>query len=151
MLGIYGGNHIPSSISLIYVGITFILLLTLYRKNKRICKFLALTSLIAVGAFLINFRLYPTLAPHHIVNIIEEKEVELVGTIYRPPQRNGEKIVLYIVTGGIFKGEHFTPVTGKVRITISHISGKDIIEVHKRIRNFGFFMYIKQGVSTANV
>ncbi|MBW2038029.1 MAG: DNA internalization-related competence protein ComEC/Rec2 [Deltaproteobacteria bacterium] len=116
--GIWVGEWVPTSISLISLGVTLPLLLFLCRQNKKIAKLLALASLLALGALLIHLRMYPTLVPHHILKIPEGKKVVLTGTIYRPPQRKGEKIVIYLLVERIYEGNKCTPSTGKVRITI---------------------------------
>ncbi len=122
--GILIGGYIPATISFISLGVALALLLFLFRRHKKISKLLALVFLLALGASLIHFRLYPTLAPHHISKIPEGKEVVLTGTIYRPPQSKEGKVAIYLLAEGIYEGDKCTPSTGKMRITIRNPASK---------------------------
>ena len=116
--GIWVGEHISVAASLIALGTTVPLSFFLRYWNKNIAKLLALASLLAFGALLIHLKLYHNLVPHHISKIPDGREVTLRGTIYRPPQRKGEKIILYLLAEGICEGNKLTPSTAKVRISI---------------------------------
>ncbi|UCC66253.1 MAG: DUF4131 domain-containing protein [Deltaproteobacteria bacterium] len=112
------GDGIPMAISLASLGVILSLLLVLCRQNKKVGKLLGLALLFTLGALLIHLKLHPTLSPHHIAKIPERKERVLVGTIYRPPQKRGGKVVVYLLVEKIYEGDIFGPSTGKVRITI---------------------------------
>ena len=116
--GILIGGHIPRSISLIAVGALILLSVFLCRRRAIIAQLLALAALLALGAFLINLNLHPTIPPHHISKISDRQKVVLTGTIYRPAQASEEKTVIYLMAEGISQGDTITPAAGRVRITV---------------------------------
>jgi competence protein ComEC len=116
--GILIGEYIPLPISLIALGVLFTFSLLLCRRKAIIAQFLALAALLALGAFLIHLRLHPTIPPHHISNIPDRHTVMLTGTIYRPPQREEGKTVVYLMAEGVSQGDTMNPATGRVRITM---------------------------------
>ena len=115
--GILIGEHIPLIISLIALG-TLLLLYLLCRRRTTSAQLLALAALIALGACLIHLKLHPTIPPHYISKIPDRQKVVLTGTIYRPPQKEERKTVVYLMAEGIAHGDTMKPATGRVRITM---------------------------------
>jgi competence protein ComEC len=116
--GILIGEHIPFIISLTALGALLLLCLLLCRRRVTAAQLLALAALLALGAFLIHLRLHPTIPPHHISKIPDRHMVMLRGTIYRPPQREEGKTVVYLKAEEISQGDTITSATGRVRITM---------------------------------
>jgi competence protein ComEC len=116
--GILIGEHIPLIISLTALSALLLLCLLLCRRRITVAQLLALAALIALGACLIHLKLHPTIPPHHILKIPDRQKVVLKGTIYRPPQREEGKTVVYLMAEEIFHGDTITPATGRVRITM---------------------------------
>jgi competence protein ComEC len=116
--GILIGEHIPLLVSLIALGALFTFSLLLCRRWVTATQLLALAALLALGAFLIHLRLHPTIPPYHISNIPDRHTVMLTGTIYRPPQREEGKTVVYLMAEGVSQGDMMNPATGRVRITV---------------------------------
>jgi competence protein ComEC len=116
--GILVGVRIPLIISLMAVCLLLSLSLLLWRRRELIARFLALALVVSVGAFLIHLSPYPAIRPDRISMIPDRQKVQLTGTIYRSPQREEGKTVLYLMADGISQGDTVTPVTGRVRVTV---------------------------------
>jgi competence protein ComEC len=119
IIGILIGGHIPLVISVVALCLLLSLCLLFCRHRTFAAQLLALTVLIALGALLIHLRLHPFIPPHHISKLPDRHKVVLTGTIYRPPQRDVKKIVFYLRTDGVSRGDTVTPATGRIRITIN--------------------------------
>ena len=116
--GILIGEYVPLVISVISVAALLLLSFLLCRRWITVAQLLALAALIALGGFVIHLKLYPTIPSHHISKIPDRQKVVLKGTIYRPPQREEGKTVVYLMAEEIFHGDTITPATGRMRITI---------------------------------
>ncbi|MBN1254198.1 MAG: DNA internalization-related competence protein ComEC/Rec2 [Deltaproteobacteria bacterium] len=118
IIGILIGGHIPLVIPLVTVGVLLPLCFFLWRRKAFAAQLLALAVLIALGAFLIHLRLHPSIPLHHVSKLPDRHKVVLTGTIYRPPQRDVGKTVVYLRADGISRGNTVAPATGRMRITI---------------------------------
>lgn len=118
IIGILIGGHIPVVISLSALSALLPFCLFLWRRKVFAAQIFALAALIAVGALLIHLSLHPSIPPHHISKLPDRHKVVLTGTIYRPPQRDMRKTVVYLRADGISRGDAVAPATGRIRITI---------------------------------
>jgi competence protein ComEC len=118
IIGIMIGGHIPLVIPLVTVGVLLPLCYFLWRRKAFAAQLLVLAVLIALGALLIHLRLHPSIPPHHVSKLPDRHKVVLTGTIYRPPQRDVGKTVVYLRADGISRGDTVAPATGRMRITI---------------------------------
>jgi len=116
--GVLIGKHIPVICSLVVLGLLFPLCLLFWRRRLLIARLFALAAVLALGALLIRLSLYPAIPAHHIAHIPDRHRVQLTGTIYLPPQRYAQEIVLYLMAEGLSQGDTVVPATGRVRITI---------------------------------
>ena len=116
--GILIGKHIPAICSLLTLCLAFPLCLLLWRRRLLIAQLCALAAVLALGTLLIRLSLYPAIPAHHIAHIPDRHRVQLTGTIYLPPQRYTQEIVLHLMAEGISHGDTVVPATGRVRITI---------------------------------
>ena len=152
--GIMIGEHAPLIISLIGVGALLLLcqlLFRLCRQRITIAQLLALAALIVLGVLLIHLRMHPTIPPHHISKIPDRHTVMLSGTIYRPPQREEGKTVVYLMAEGVSLGNTMNPATGRVRITMRdpvvplrygyQVRMKSKLYLPRNFRNPGSFDY----------
>jgi len=118
IIGILIGGHIPIIISVLALCLLLTLCLLFWRRNAFTAQLLALAALIALGALLIHLSLHPAIPPHHISKLPDRHKVVLTGTIYRPPQRDVRKTVVYLRADSISSGDTVAPATGRIRITI---------------------------------
>ncbi|MDY6855411.1 MAG: DNA internalization-related competence protein ComEC/Rec2 [Thermodesulfobacteriota bacterium] len=74
---------------------------------------------ILIGTILMNQYTRPQLPFNHISNLMEDKTLNIQGTLYSPPQLQKDRLKLYIKAERLYSNQDYINVTGKLILTVS--------------------------------